>query len=386
MSDGSITFSTALDNRQLEKDLAALTKRIIKKEREIASLRAKRDSAREKGIFDGAALDTEKAKLQEIKDRLADIRAMSKDKSLSPEHREEAKALLPSVEEELKDQQTRVNGLQTAWNKTEDAVDRYTDRLVEAEGVLERQKEEAGALQQQIYQAEQNRRTELESAQVADQRIVDLNRELVRLKERQTRLAQAGLGLGHQEYDEIAKSIASASEELKKYQENLRGIQETPVQMGKATQKAAGYMSSFGKRLKGILASAFIFNILSAGLRQFTNWLGKSITVNDQARQAIAQLKGALLTLAQPLVEVILPAFTLLVNILARVVTAIAQVVSALFGKTLKQSKDGAKVLYHEANALEGVGSAADEAAGSLRALTRSTPSARIPAAVEAGH
>lgn len=366
MSEGSITFSTALDNRQLEKDLAALTKKIAKKEQDISKLRRKLDASKEKSLFDAAELDAEKAKLQEIKDRLADIRAMSKDKELSLESREEAKALIPSIQEELRDQQTWVNGLQAAWNQTEDAVDRYTAQLAEAEPELERQKEDAGALQQQLHQAEKARRAELESAQVADQRMVELNRELVRLKERQAQLAQAGLGLGHQEYDEITRSIAAANEELKKYQASLQGIQETPAQVGKATQRAAGYMDNFGKRLKGILASAFIFNILSAGLRQFTAWAGRAVRSNDEARQAIARLKGALLTLAQPLIEVVIPAFTALVNILARVVTAIAQFVSAIFGKTLKQSQDGAKALYEEADAIKGVGSAAGEAAGSL--------------------
>lgn len=366
MSEGSITFSTALDNKQLEKDLAALTKKIEKKEQDISRLRRKLDASKEKSLFDAAELDAEKAKLQEIKDRLADIRAMSKDKELSLESREEAKALIPSIQEELRDQQTRVNGLQAAWNQTEDAVDRYTAQLAEAEPELERQKEDAGALQQQLHQAEQARMAELESAQVADQHMVELNRELVRLKERQAQLAQAGLGLGHQEYDEITRSIAAANEELKKYQASLQGVQKTPAQVGKATQRAAGYMGNFGKRLKGILASAFIFNILSAGLRQFTAWAGRAVRSNDEARQAIARLKGALLTLAQPLIEVVIPAFTALVNILARVVTAIAQFVSAIFGKTLKQSQDGAKALYEEADAIKGVGSAAGEAAGSL--------------------
>ena len=366
MSDGSITFSTALDNRQLEKELAAFKKKITKKEQDISVLRTKLASGKKKSAFDAAELDAEKAKLQEIKDRLADIRAMSKDKGLNPERREEAKALIPSVEEELRDQRTRVNGLQTAWNKTEDAVDRYTAQLAEAEGALERQKGEAGMLQQQIYQAEEARRAELESAQVVDQRIVDLNRELVRLKECQAQLAAAGLGLGHQEYDEIAKGIASASEELKEYQKNLQGVQETPVQMGKAAQKAARYTDNSGRRLKGILASAFVFNILSSGLRTFLGWMGKSVKSNAQARQSIAKLKGALLTLAQPLVEVIIPAFTLFVNILAKAVSLLAQLVSSLFGKTLKQASDSAKALYEEADALGAVGSAAEDAAGHL--------------------
>ena len=79
--------------------------------------------------------------------------------------------------------------------------------------------------------------------------------------------------------------------------------------MGQAAKRVNGHMSTFGRRLKDILASAFIFNILSAGLRQFTTWAGKSVKTNDQARQAIARLKGALLTLAQPLIEVVIPAF-----------------------------------------------------------------------------
>lgn len=373
MHDGSITFSTALDNAQMEKDLASLTKKIEKKEQEISDLTTKRDAGKEKSLFDSVTLDEEKAKLQEIKDRLADIRAMSKDKSLSLEKREEAKSMIPSVQEELSDQRSRVGKLQSEWDKTENAVDRYTAQLAEAEALLTRQKEEAGYLQQQIAEAEQARAEVLENAEVSDQHIVDLERELLGLKQQQKELEDVGIGLGYQEYDQVSARIGEINDEIRDYRKNLQGsvvdaesVATSVEKIPNTTKKAAGYMDNFGKRLKGILASAFIFNILSAGLRQFTNWIGKSITTSGQARQAIAQLKGALLTLAQPLVEVIIPAFTMLVNVLARVISMIAQFVSMLFGKTLKQSSDGAKALYEETNAIKGVGAAADEAAGSL--------------------
>ena len=178
MSEGSITFSTALDNAQLEKDLASLNKKIEKTEQKIADLTTKRNEAREKGIFDGAVLDGEKAALQEIKDRLADIRAMSGDKSLAPETREEAKALLPSVQEEWSGQRTRVRMLQAEWDKTENAVDRYTAQLSDADAALSRYKEEAGYLHQQILEAGQARAELEKNAEVSDQRIVDRNREL----------------------------------------------------------------------------------------------------------------------------------------------------------------------------------------------------------------
>lgn len=153
MHDGSITFSTALDNAQLEKDLAGLTKKIEKQERKVADLTVKRDRAKEKGIFGMKVLDAEKARLQEIKDRLAEIRTVAKDKTYSPGVREEAKADIPIVQQELKDQQVRVNGLQAEWNRTENAVDRHTTQLSEAEDTLSRQKTEAGGLVQQIEEA-----------------------------------------------------------------------------------------------------------------------------------------------------------------------------------------------------------------------------------------
>lgn len=198
-----------------------------------------------------------------------------------------------------------------------------------------------------------------EDAKVANQEIVNLNQELSELKARQKELGEFGIGLGHEEFDRNAKRIAEINRKIGEYEKKITGVSA-------ASQKASDYMSNFGARLKGILASAFVFNILSTGLQKFIGWAGKSIKTNDEARQAIARLKGALLTLAQPLIEVVIPAFTLLVNILARVITAIAQLVSALFGKTLKQSKDGAKAMYKEADAIKGVGAAADEAAGSL--------------------
>lgn len=295
MYDGSITFSTALDNAQLEKDLTSLTKKIEKQEQKIADLSSKRDKAKGKSIFDGAALDAEKAKLQEIKDRLADIRAMAKDKGYSAEQRESYAAQIPIVQQELKDKRVRVNGLQADWNKTENAVDRYTTQLNEAESTLGRQKAEAGELVKQIEKADSG-----------------------------------------------------------------------AARMRNAVDEAGGSMARLTERIKKLASRVFVFTMITAALRGMRTWMGKVIKTNDEARQSIAQLKGALLTLAQPLMEVVIPAFTMLVNVLIRVITVVAQLVSALLGKTLKKSKDGAKALYNEANAIEGVGSAAKEAAGSL--------------------
>ena len=130
-----------------------------------------------------------------------------------------------------------------------------------------------------------------------------------------------------------------------------------------ASEKAMGRL---GGRVMELAKSAFIFNVISRALTSLQQLTMKYIKTNDEARQAIAQMKGALLTLSQPLIEVVIPAFTLLVNILTKIITIVAHLVSALFGKTVKQSQDGAKALHKEANAIGAVGEAADEATGSL--------------------
>ena len=87
---------------------------------------------------------------------------------------------------------------------------------------------------------------------------------------------------------------------------------------------------------------------------------------NEAARASIAQLKAALLTLAQPILEVVIPVFVKLVNILAQVVTAIAKFFGMLSGKSWSSQVSAAKGLNAEKEALEGVGSAAEDASKSM--------------------
>ena len=294
-ADGGVVIDVDMNVSQAEKRLGKLRGNIKKTEKEIADATAARDEAKQKSVFQAAELDAEKAKLQEIKDRLADIRSMSKDKSINIDTREEYKEQIPAIQQELNDQNARVHMLQAEWNKTENSVDRYSHKIESATQKLSDQKTEAGILTQEIDEAVRKQ-----------------------------------------------NGFAKASD---------------------AAEKA---MDRLVNRVKGLAARAFVFSMITKALRAIRDLTMKYIKTNDEARQAIAQLKGALLTLAQPLIEVIIPAFALLVNILTHIITAVAQLVSLLFGKTLKQSKDGAKALHKEANAIGAVGEAADEAAGSL--------------------
>lgn len=133
--------------------------------------------------------------------------------------------------------------------------------------------------------------------------------------------------------------------------------------------RAAKSLDRFTNRIIGLAKRVFVFTLVTKALRGLRSYLWEGITANDEAAASVARLRGALLTLAQPILQVVIPAFTALVNILTRVVTAVATVISALFGKTLEQSAEAAKGLYNEQKALKGVGSAAKSASKRLAAF-----------------
>jgi phage-related protein len=164
---------------------------------------------------------------------------------------------------------------------------------------------------------------------------------------------------GNQELEKMANRAADVKGQI-------RQITPASKAMNSALESAQKNVDEFGRRFKRIVASALVFNVVNKALSAMKNWMSKVILSNDEARASIAKLKGALLTLAQPIVEVIIPAFIALVNVLTRIISVVAQIVSLLFGKTAIGSKQAAKNLDKETKALEGVGSAADDAAGSL--------------------
>lgn len=136
--------------------------------------------------------------------------------------------------------------------------------------------------------------------------------------------------------------------------------------MGKGTQKAGKSADLFAKRIKSVVRSALVFTVITQALSKLRNWASDVIKTSPEAAAAIAQLKGALLTMVQPLVDVIIPAFTALVQVLTAVVAKIAQFVAAISGKSLAASTESAKALNNQTKALKGAGKAAKDASKSL--------------------
>lgn len=169
----------------------------------------------------------------------------------------------------------------------------------------------------------------------------------------------AAIREGEAELDRMKAKAGELGKQLGNTGKNAGKIQE-------GLDKASQGMESFTKRVKMLAKRALVFTVIARALSALRDWLADVVAVNGEARDAIAQLKGALLTLAQPLVQVIIPAFTALVKVLATVVSFIANIVSALFGTTAKESANAAKSLNDQKNAYKGVGGAAKSASKQL--------------------
>lgn len=169
----------------------------------------------------------------------------------------------------------------------------------------------------------------------------------------------AAIREGEAELDRMKARAVELDKQLGNTGKNAGKIQE-------GLDKASQGMDAFTRRVKMLAKRALVFTVITRALAALRDWLADVVAVNGEARDAIAQLKGALLTLAQPLVQIIIPAFTALVKVLATVVSFIASIVSGLFGTTAAESADAAKSLNDQKNAYKGVGSAAKSASKQL--------------------
>lgn len=146
----------------------------------------------------------------------------------------------------------------------------------------------------------------------------------------------------------------------------LAGAKNNVAGMSPAASAASSQIDKFINRIKGLARRVFVFTMITKALRLLKDYVWSAIQINDEAMASIAKLKGALRTLAQPILKLIIPAFTLLINVITRVVNAISQLVSMIFGTTVEESAQAAENLYDEQKALKGVSGAAKKASKSL--------------------
>lgn len=161
-------------------------------------------------------------------------------------------------------------------------------------------------------------------------------------------------------------TLDAAKQKAGELTEQITSASGATERMETAAKKVSDSMNTFSKRVSGLFKRVLVFSLITRALQSLRTWLGKTIMKNDEARAAVARLKAALLTLAQPILQVVIPVFVKLVNILTQVVTAIAKFFGMLSGKSWASQKSAAQGLNDEQKALEGVGAAAKDASKSM--------------------
>lgn len=142
--------------------------------------------------------------------------------------------------------------------------------------------------------------------------------------------------------EKLAIEIAAAARkqaaaEEKAAQRSAKAAEKEATAQERAAKKkfkaATKSVQRFSTRLGSIASGALVFNVISAGLREVTEYFGSALKSNDQFSKSLSKLKGALLTAFQPIYEYALPAILKIMDVTTKAAQAIAHIFAKLTGK-----------------------------------------------------
>ena len=286
--------------------------------------------------------------------------------------------------------------------KAQKKLSKLRDEISELNSKLEKETGNKMNLEKQLDAASQ-------AAKATEERVKMLRKEVERLNDREWIQKQ---GFTQNEYQtQVLDRRAAAEAELKQqeallhtqtkevktlsaaYEETTANIDSMTVKLDKAKvaagelianteqerrereaensalAKAGQYAARFRDQVKSLARSMLVFSVITAALMALRKQIKAAIATSTEASDAFARLKGALLTLAAPLMDVLIPALTWLMNLLAAIVSEIVTIISILSGKSKKSMEASCKNLYKEAAAIDATGKAAKEATDALAAF-----------------
>jgi methyl-accepting chemotaxis protein len=299
--DGSVLIHIDLDDKesvsrlkQLERRIETLNNKIYYKKQDRLPI--------EKQVSElGVALDQAKGRLEELRSASAG-------------------------DEAIKDQEATVKAMQTQFDQADNALKRIDKSIEDGTRELSRMSDEAGRLAGIVAGVKANAAGlagETEQAASASGANADAT-------------AQAAAAAGGAA-DNLERAGAAAAEATGK----TEGLSDAMKEADKRADK-------FTKRIMGLAKRVFVFSLITSGLRAVRDWFGKVYQTNDQATAAVGRLKGALMAMVQPLVNVFIPVFTRLVNLLTTLASYGATITATLFGTTAEKSAQAAKGLQSD--------------------------------------
>lgn len=316
-ADGSVIINVDLNPKQAEKELAKLRTSIAKLQNQINDYQAKKMPLVEQA-------EALRAQINQAK-READALSQAWTQGVAGADKQQQEAM------------ETANQLEQEYNSIVAAIDKIDEKLFPAQEKLEKATVDAGNMHIQMRQAE-----------AATQGV----EENMRGAEKHS--------------DGVEKNTRETEKNTKETEKHTSKLE---FGLKRANRQAKTYSSRWRTIARSMLAYS-LFNRaaepLFQGFRQFTDLVKTSMRANQQATQAVAQFKGALLTMVAPIVKAVVPALTALIRVATQVVAVFARLTAAIFGTTIEDSSKAAEELWNEKESIDGVGSAAKKASKQL--------------------
>lgn len=163
--------------------------------------------------------------------------------------------------------------------------------------------------------------------------------------------------------DNAGKKFNKMGSSVKKVGKSIFNLSWMKRMFSNESKKATNAASNFGNTMnrvsRMIARNLIVYGLIIKGLKSMISYMWSALKTNQQFAHFLNVIRTNLLVAFQPIYSFVLPALNALMQAVATVTTYIASAISALFGKTYKQSFNSAKAMNKQIEAMEGLGKAA---------------------------
>lgn len=326
MADGGeITFSTALDNEQLEADLKSAGREMDNIKRKLERAESSKNAIELEMEKAEAAIHETEAEIDGLKAKLASMgEAPIGDSDQYMAHLSSVRQIEESIEEantRLEKQIKDIDSLGNRWQTADSKAQAYTEQLEKAKT---KQKDLA---------------TEYRSSMASQESSAE------KVKKKQADLTRS-----------YGQSMAAGTEAVRK-----------------STAETEGRMDRLSRKINALAKKAFVFSLIAGALDAMKDHLAETMKENDRFAASLEVLKATMAGFAAPFVNVVATALTGLMNILSSMFMTLASLVDSVFktdiAGSIRAAREAAQAAEREAKAKKKTAKAAREATKSIMAF-----------------
>lgn len=420
-ADGSITFSTELDNDQLEKDLKkaerdveALKQKLAKADRDKGAIEQEMERAREAVRETSQELDTLREKLgiesdaqlatdlgKATKEASALERAIDsveKKQEAIARQMDEAAASYEDARQRASELRAAADGLDAdtdpadmqAWHEAHAQAQAMREEADQIEASLSKQEAKIDSLNDKWQELDAQAKEYRDQLATAAQTRDDLGGKSAQISQANERLREQ-----ERELSKIETRWETANRKVETYNRDLEAASGRASDLGeaygeamaksnsattRATEAMRGAFDQMGKRINTMVKRVFVLQVALSALRGLRNSVAEALMENDRFSASVAALKASFQGVVNYVANAVAPAITAMVNVAASAIINLARLIDSLFGTSIMQSiakaRQAAEAAWRETDASKAAAKAAEKQAKATKKLARETDKA----------